>query len=60
MLGLVQNKDKETCKVSLTKETKQTFWMEELELKSVHPSNPVCIRNLAFLVCFEDGENRRS
>ena len=58
MLGLVQNKGKETCKVSLTKETERIFWMQDLiELKSMHPLSPVCICNLASLVHFEDVEN---
>ena len=36
MLDLVQNKGKETRKVSLTKEIEQIFWMQDLmKLKSI-------------------------
>ena len=36
MLGLVQNKGKETRKVSLNKEIEQIFWMQDLmKLKSI-------------------------
>ena len=57
-MGLVQNKGKETRKVSLTKETKQIFWMQDLmELKGMHPSNPVCTCNLGSVKCFEDSAN---
>ena len=58
MLGLVQNKGKETCKASLTKETAQIFWMQDLmELQSMCPSNPVFTYNLPSLECFKDSAN---
>ena len=58
MLGLVQNKGKETRKVSQIKETEQVFWMQDLmELKSMHPSNQVWACNLPSLQCLEDGAN---
>ena len=61
MLVLVQLKDKETRKVSLTKETTQIFWMQDLmELNSMHPSNPVCTCNLPSLECFDNGANSPS
>ena len=44
----------ETRKASLTKETAQIFWMQDLiELKSMHLLNPVCTCNLPSLDCFE-------
>ena len=58
MLGLAQNKDKKTRKASLSEETAQVFWMQDLmELKRMHPSNPVCTCNLSSLECFEDSAN---
>ena len=58
VLGLVQNKGKVALKVSLTKETEQTFWIQDLmELKSMHLANPVCSCNLPSLECFEDSAN---
>ena len=37
MLGLVQNKGEQNCEASLTKETAQIFWMQDLmKLKSMH------------------------
>ena len=60
-LALVQNKGKENRNVSLTKETEQIFWMQDLmELKSMHPSNPVCTCNLPSLECFKDSANTPS
>ena len=58
MLSVVQNKGNGTRKASLTKETAQIFWMQDLmELKSMHPSNPVFTCNLPSLECFEDSAN---
>ena len=58
VVGLDQNKGKETRKISMNKETKQNFWMQDLiELKSMHPSNPVCTCNSSSLECFEDSAN---
>ena len=58
---LVQNKDKETRKVSLAKETAQIFWMQDsMKLKSMHPSNSVCKYNLPSLECFKGSANSPS
>ena len=50
VLSLVQNKDEEPLKVSLTKEIEQTFWIRELmKLKSMHLSNPNAFSFFVFL-----------
>ena len=45
-------------KASLTKETAQILWMQDLmESKSMNTSNPVCTCNLPSLECFENSAN---
>ena len=51
-MDLVQIKVKETRKAFLTKETGQTFWIQDvIELRSMHPLNTVCTCNLSSLEC---------